>query len=311
MSKITKRCREAPLRYKDISMFRQSEVYEHICVDPITPVIGAEVSCVNLAQISLPDVLQEIHLALMRHQVLFFHNQDITPAEFSSWAGQFGRLRKARRAAFELLEEAPEVAVIVNDKDRPPNVNHFHSDGIFRKQPEFASILYSKEVPEYGGDTVFVSMTAAYEALSPDMKSYLAPKSATQDFMKLHGSATKARSWKGENAVRMKSMAKDHPPITHPIVRKHPVTGLPSLYVSESFTRCIDGVTVDESNAKLLELYRHYERPEFQCRFRWRPNSIAFWDNRATLHYAVADYWPQKRLMHRLTIETDAFGSDG
>lgn len=310
MSKITKRCREAPSSCKNIRMFEQSEIYKHIVVDPITPVIGAEVTCANLAQVPMPEVIQEIHLALMRHQVLVFHNQDITPVEFAAWAGQFGRLRRARRAAFELLEGAPEVAVIVNDKSRPPNVNHFHPDGIFRKQPEFASILHSKEVPEYGGDTVFVSMTAAYESLSTDMKSYLASKSATQDFMKLHGSAVKARSWKGENAVRMKLMAKDHPPISHPIVRKHPVTGLPSLYVSESFTTCIDKVPVDESDAKLLELYRHYERPEFQCRFRWRPNSIAFWDNRATLHYAVADYWPQKRLMHRLTIETDALGSD-
>ena len=292
-------------------MSKQPKIYKHIGVEPITPVIGAEVTCSNLAKQQPPGFLQEIHFALMRHQVLFLNNQGITPSEFSAWASQFGRLRKARRAAFELLEEAPEVAVIVNDKNRPPNVNHFHTDGIFRKHPEFASILHGKEVPDYGGDTIFVSMTAAYEALSSDMKSYLAHKTATQDFMKLHGSASKARSWKGENAIRMRAMAKDHPPISHPIVRKHPVTGQPGLYVSESFTRCIDNVPVDESDAKLLELYRHYERPEFQCRFRWRPNSIAFWDNRATLHYAVADYWPQKRLMHRLTIETDALGSDG
>ncbi len=103
-------------------------------------------------------------------------------------------------------------------------------------------------------------------------------------------------------------MAKDHPPVIHPMVRAHPVTGAKSLYVSESFTSYIDGVDRLESDEKLLELYRHYERPEFQCRFRWKDYSIAFWDNRATLHYAVADYWPAKRLMNRMTIETDAIG---
>ncbi|HAA93178.1 MAG: hypothetical protein CMM48_14215 [Rhodospirillaceae bacterium] len=291
-------------------MFRPVDIYEHITVLPVTPVIGAEVADVSLAPMPDDEVLKEIHLALMRHQVLFFRDQDIAPADFAAFSRRYGRLRKARKAAFELLEGAPEVAVIVNDEERPPNVNHFHPDGIFRDQPEFASILHAQEVPPYGGDTVFVSMTAAYEALSDEMKAYVQDKTATHDFMKLHGSPQKARSWKGDNAERMAAMAKDHPPISHPMVRPHAVTGIPSLYVSESFTSKIDGVPKAESDAKLLELFRHYERPEFQCRFQWRDHSIAFWDNRATLHYAVADYWPQKRLMNRLTIETDALGSD-
>lgn len=291
-------------------MSEPRDTYDHLIVDPITPVIGAEISCANFTSTAANEVLREIHLALMRHQVVFFRDKNLTPSELAAWARQFGKLRRARKAAFELLDGAPEVAVIVNDKLRPPNVNHFHSDGIFRKEPEFASILYGREVPEYGGDTIFVSMTAAYNALSSKMKKYLKKKTATQDFMKLHGSAAKARSWKGENAKRMKLMASDHPPISHPIIRKHPVTGMLSLYVSESFTRCIDGVPKAESDKILLELYRHYEKPEFQCRFRWCPHSIAFWDNRVTLHYAVADYWPQKRLMHRLTLETDTFGGD-
>lgn len=292
-------------------MFRAVDLYEHISVAPVSPAVGAEIGDVDLASVPDEAVLKEIHLALMRHQVVFFRDQDIAPADFAAFARRFGRLRKARKAAFELLEGAPEVAVIVNDEERPPNVNHFHPDGIFREEPEFGSILHAREVPPYGGDTLFVSMTAAYEALSDEMKAYIADKTATQDFMKLHGSPAKARSWKGDNAARMAAMAKDHPPISHPMVRPHPVTGAPSLYVSESFTSHIDGVSEAESDAKLLELYRHYERPEFQCRFRWQPHSIAFWDNRATLHYAVADYWPQKRLMNRLTIETDALGSDG
>lgn len=288
-------------------MFKPVDKYEHITVAPVTAHIGAEIGGITVGLLDAPT-LSEIHMALMRYQVIFFRDQEIEPPQFAAFARQFGRLRKARKAAFELLEGAPEVAVLVNDEERPPNVNHYHPDGIFRDEPEFASILHAQEVPDYGGDTIFVSMTAAYEGLSGEMKVYLENKTATQDFMKLHGSLQKKRSWKGDNHERMAAMAKDHPPVSHPMVRPHPVTGVKSLYVSESFTNHIDGVHRTESDGKLLELYRHYERPEFQCRFRWQDHSIAFWDNRATLHYAVADYWPAKRIMNRMTIETDAIG---
>ena len=290
-----------------VVMFKPVDKYEHITVAPVTAHIGAEIGGIEVGILD-KSILSEIHMALMRYQVIFFRDQEIEPPQFAAFARQFGCLRKARKAAFELLEGAPEVAVLANDEERPPNVNHYHPDGIFRDEPEFASILHAQEVPNYGGDTIFVSMTAAYEALSDEMKAYIENKTATQDFMKLHGSPQKKRSWKGDNAKRMAAMAKDHPPVSHPMVRAHPVTGAKSLYVSESFTTHIDGVDRLESDEKLLELYRHYERPEFQCRFRWKDYSIAFWDNRATLHYAVADYWPAKRLMNRMTIETDAIG---
>lgn len=292
-------------------MKTSKDMYDHITVAPVTPAIGAEIGGVDLALPLGSDVRREIHTALMRHQVVFFRDQDISPGQFAAFARPWGRLRRARKAAFELLEDAPEVSVLINDEERPPNVNHFHPDGIFREEPEFASILHAQEAPEFGGDTIFVSMIEAYEALSDEMKKYIEGHTATHDFMKLHSSPQKARSWKGDNAARMAAMAKDHPPVSHPMVHAHPVTGQKSLYVSESFTSHIDGVSREESDAVLLELYRHYERPEFQCRFRWRTHSIAFWDNRATLHYAVADYWPERRRMNRMTIETDALGEGG
>tara|TARA_Y100000746_G_C15323585_1_gene374724 strand:- start:32 stop:619 length:588 start_codon:yes stop_codon:yes gene_type:complete len=188
-------------------------------------------------------------------------------------------------------------------------VNHYHSDGIFRAEPEFASILRAVEVPEAGGDTIFVGMGAAYDALSDDMKVYLEDKDAVHDFMKLHGSPKKSRSWEGDNWKRMEASRVANPPITHPVIKVHPVTGRKSLYISESFTASILDVSEDESRGLLDMLNRHCARPEFQCRFHWRPNSVALWDNRSTSHYACADYWPERRLMNRVTIETDELGT--
>jgi len=282
--------------------------YKHISVTPLTPAVGAEIGHVNIAAGVDDETIREVHTALMDHGVVFFRDQDLTATQQRDFAGRFGRLRKAKRSAFLVEEGVPEMHVLINDEDRPPNVNHFHSDGIFRAKPEFASILRSVECPQAGGDTIFVGMQAAYEALSTDMKTYLADKDAVNDFMKLHGSPKKARSWEGDNFERMDASRRANPPVAHPMVKIHPVTGRKSLYISESFTASVLGLGDDESRGLLELLNRHCARPEFQCRFHWRPNSMALWDNRATMHYAVADYWPERRLMNRVTIETDEVG---
>lgn len=282
--------------------------YRRITIKRLSPVVGAEIGGVDIAKGIDDETLREIHAALMDHLVVFFRDQEITPAQQRDFAARFGRLRQARRSAFLVQEDVPEMHVLINDRERPPNVNHYHSDGIFRKEPEFASILRAVECPDSGGDTIFVSMYAAYEALSAGMKDYLADKEAIHDFMKLHGSPKKERSWQGDNWERMENARRETPPVRHPMVRSHPVTGRKSLYISESFTADIVGVGEDEGRGVLEMLNRHCARPEFQCRFHWRPNSMALWDNRATMHYAVADYWPEKRLMNRVTIETDAIG---
>jgi len=278
---------------------------------PLTPAIGVEVEGVDLAAPPGEAEIRAIHDALMRHLVVFFRGQRLAPAAQAALARRFGRLRRAQRAAFEVCGEAPEIAVLLNDRERPPNVNHYHADGIFRAVPEFAAMLYAVQVPAAGGDTLFVNMQAAYEALSPAMRAYLDDKQARHDFMKLHGSPAKTRSWRGDNAARMDEMRRQNPPVVHPMVRTHPVTGRRSLWISESFTTHVVGVPAAESAGVLEMLFRHCTAPELQCRFRWQPGSLAFWDNRATLHYALADYWPERRLMHRVTIETDALGAPG
>ncbi len=275
---------------------------------PLTPNVGAMIEGIDLREPLSDDTIHAIHGALMRHHVVFMRDQNITPRQHSEFGQRFGPLRKARRAAFEVHEEAPDLQVLINDRERPPNVNHYHTDGIFREAPEFASILHADIVPDAGGDTVFVSLTAAYEGLSDGMKAYLETLSATNEFMKLHGSPAKTRSWKGDNFERMDAMRRDNPPVVHPLVKRHPVTGKKHLYLSESFTTHILGVSATESERLLDFLFQHVAKPEYQCRFAWRPGSMAFWDNRAALHYAVADYWPETRRMNRITIETDQIG---
>lgn len=274
----------------------------------LSPHAGAEVGGIDLRRPVDDATVQELHAALMRHCVLFFRDQDISPAEQAAFARNFGRLRVAQRAAFELLDGVPEVSVLENDRERPPNIDHYHTDGIYRPEPEFASILRAVTVPDAGGDTIFVSQYAAYDALSDDLKAYLDGKTAMNDFMKLHGSPQKARSWKN-NFDGMEKMRRQNPPIEWPLVRSHPVTGRRHLYLSESFTTNIVGLSKGESDGILAMLFRHCAKPEFQCRFKWRPGSVAFWDNRASMHYAVADYWPEHRLMNRLTIETDGLAA--
>lgn len=282
-----------------------------ITVMPVAPAAGAVIGGINLAEPITDEAAAEIHRALMRHHVVFFRDQHISAKQHADFARRFGTLRMARRAAFEVLTDVPEMQVLINDESRPPNVNHYHTDGIFRASAEFGSILRAVECPAAGGDTIFVSLVAAYEGLSAGMKAYLDNLTAINDFMKLHGSPAKARSWKGDNFARMDAMRRDNPPVEHPLVRTHPVTGKKHLYLSESFTTHIVGVDADESLRLLDFLFRHVAKPEYQCRFAWCPGSMAFWDNRAALHYAVADYWPEKRLMHRVTIVDDALGTAG
>ena len=280
-------------------------------ITALTPIIGAEIAGITLNAPLTDDQVRNVHAALMQHKVVYFRGQSLSPVAQSAVARRFGRLRIAQRAAFGVSEEAPEIAILLNDRERPPNVNHYHADGIFRKVPEFGAMLYAVEVPSVGGDTIFVNMQAAYEALSVDMRAYLSSKRASNDFMKLHGSPAKARSWSADNAARMDAMRIQNPPVEHPMLRTHPVTAQVSLWISESFTTHIVGVPASESNGMLDMLFRHCALPEFQCRVRWAPGTLAFWDNRATMHYAVADFWPARRHMHRVTIETDDIGAPG
>ncbi len=235
----------------------------------------------------------------------------MTPEEQAVFARKFGPLRKARRTAFEIHDDAPQVSVIVNDREHPPYIDHYHADGMFRAKPEFASLLKAEQPAELGGDTIFVSLTAAWNGLSAALQAALQDKIAIYDFMRLHSTPEKARNWEGPSREGMIKSRDQNPPVQHPLVPKHPVTGERCLYFSESFTSAILGLNKYESESMHALLTRHCAKPEFQYRLQWRKGTIAMWDNLASLHYAVADYWPDTRIMHRLTVLEDAIGMTG
>ena len=270
----------------------ESAPYETISVDKLTPIIGAEISGANLSETLSNRQMDEIHRALAENSVIFFRDQDLTPEQHLAFGRNFGELHVHPAAPY-----APghrELMVIHADKDSPrANGEGWHSDVSCDVEPPMGSILYIKQTPPKGGDTLFASMYAAYEALSDRMKAYLDGLVAEHD---------------GEDAYRgtYKNAGMDDKPIypraEHPVVRTHPVTGKKALYVNRGFTKRLLGVPRDESSALLNYLYEHAENPLFQCRFRWQPNSVAFWDNRCVQHRAMWDYWPHTRSGFRVTV---------
>ena len=270
----------------------ESAPYETISVDKLTPIVGAEISGANLGETLSNRQMDEIHRALAENSVIFFRDQDLTPEQHLAFGRNFGELHVHPAAPY-----APghrELMVIHADKDSPrANGEGWHSDVSCDVEPPMGSILYIKQTPPKGGDTLFASMYAAYEALSDRMKAYLDGLVAEHD---------------GEDAYRgtYKNAGMDDKPIypraEHPVVRTHPVTGKKALYVNRGFTKRLLGVPRDESSAILNYLYEHAENPLFQCRFRWQPNSVAFWDNRCVQHRAMWDYWPHTRSGFRVTV---------
>jgi taurine dioxygenase len=195
----------------------------------------------------------------------------------------------------------PEVSVIIHDRNSRGNQNMWHSDVTWRPEPSWGSILRAVEVPAVGGDTLFADMGAAYDALPAVLKDRIQGRSAVHEMGYLRVMMRK----QGMSPVDMEEAVRRHPPSQHPIVRTHPDTGRKTLYVNAVFTKRIVGLEPAESSALLNELCARAAVPEYQCRFRWRRNAIAFWDNRATQHYAVSDYWPERRHMERVSIIGD------
>ena len=268
--------------------------YETIQVEPLTPVIGAELSGVDLAA-PTPRQLEEIERALVTHCVVFFRDQHMTPAQHLDFGRQFGPLHLHPAAPHE--PDLPELMIITADKDSPrANGAGWHSDVSCDEEPPLGSILYIKECPPQGGDTLFANMFAAYEALSERMKSYLDGLQAVHDG---------ERNYRGTYANFGVQDKPVYPRALHPMVRTHPVSGKKALFVNRGFTRSIQGIPADESDAILAYLFEHAANPLFQCRFRWQPNSVAFWDNRSAQHRAMWDYWPQRRYGNRVTVKGD------
>lgn len=267
--------------------------YETITVDKLTPIIGAEVGGVDLAQPLSNHQMSEVHRALAENIVIFFRDQHMTPEQHLAFGRNFGELHLHPAAPH--APGHPELMIIHADKDSfRANGEGWHSDVSCDTEPPMGSILYIKTCPPRGGDTLFASMYAAYEALSDRMKAYLEGLTAVHD---------------GEDAYRGTyrnygiADKPEYPRAEHPVIRTHPVTGRKALYVNRGFTKRILGVPRDESDAILRYLWDHAENPLFQCRFRWRENSVAFWDNRCAQHRAMWDYWPHTRSGFRVTVK--------
>ncbi|MGD8415532.1 MAG: TauD/TfdA family dioxygenase [Pseudomonadales bacterium] len=263
-------------------------------IAPLTRAIGAEVSGADLAAAE-PDTVAAVRAALNRHQVLFFRDQPaLSPEAQIRFAGQFGPLHAHPAAPH--LDGHPEIFVIHAHRDsKVANGNGWHTDVSCDERPPMATLLQIHVLPPTGGDTLFSSMYAAFETLSPALQAFLATLTAT------HASE---HVYRGRYADRgVDDSTRSYPTTSHPVVRTHPESGRQALYVNPSFTTRINELEPDESRALLGYLYQHQQRPEFQVRFRWTQNAIAFWDNRCTQHFALWDYWPDERRGHRVTIE--------
>jgi taurine dioxygenase len=262
----------------------------------LTPCIGTEVHGIDLAVHHDADTIAQLAGLLVERKVLFFRGQQISMDAHMAFAARFGELEVHPFTSNDA--EHPEVIHLVNDKDHPPYVNVWHSDVTWRSEPSLGSILRARLVPEVGGDTLFANMEAAYEDLDDATKQNIDGLEAVHDNEGfLAGMKTQGASDAEVDAMRLK-----YPPSVHPVVRTHPVSGRKSLYVNRAFTRRIVDIEPVESDALLQKLFHQAWIPDYQCRFRWQVDSLAFWDNRAAQHYAAADYFPHRREMERVTI---------
>ena len=272
----------------------------NIEVRPVTPTIGAEIVGVDLARLD-DATFGDVNDALLRHQVLFFRDQDITPAEHLAFARRFGPVEPPH-PVFDHVAEAPEVTIIEQKGKQGIYNDEWHTDVTFRECPPLASILYCQVAPRAGGDTLWSSMTAAYEALSDPIKRLIESLEAVHDITRGFIDVLLA---KPDGVAELERARKANPPVVHPVVRTHPVTGRRALFVNRSFTVAIRGVSRLEGDGLLALLLHHAEQANFQVRFTWRPRSLVVWDNRCTQHYAVADFAPAHRKMHRVTVIGD------
>ncbi len=194
-----------------------------------------------------------------------------------------------------------ELLILENDEQRPPVLNTFHQDMTGLAAPPAEHLLHALEIPEGGGDTIWSSNFAAYESLSKPLQAFLAGLTATHSIEHAYGRSGGLDRMPNGTELRAR-IRREHPPVHHPVVRTHPKSGRKGLFVNRFFTQCIDGLTAGESAALLGYLYGVIETPEFCCRLRWEPGTLAIWDNRCTSHYAVADYFPQRRKMQRASV---------
>ncbi len=258
-----------------------------IAVEPITPVLGAEIHDLDLSVPIGGDLAAELNAALHRYGVLVFRGQaTMSRADQVALARVFGPVLRSRLAD----AEEPDIVRIVHDKDRPATENIWHVDHSFERIPPLGAVLRAIEIPPAGGDTLFADMRAVWRRLPPQVRGLLVDLEAVHDVAKC------------APASRAEELHAAAPPTRHPVMRIHPDTGDEILFVNAAYTTCFPGVEPAEGRALLDFLLQQVAVPEVQCRLRWQAGTVAVWDNRSMQHYAVGDYYPSRRVMDRVSI---------
>jgi len=290
----------------------------------ISGAIGAEVLGVDVSKPVSDSIFADIHKAMLDHLVIFFPNQSpLSPDQLKAFAARFGEVDTAPFVyPFKLPTVVGHPEILNNVKeaaDGSINVGGFwHADVTYRERPHKAAIMYAKEVPSHGGDTMFANQYLAYETLSPGLQKMLEGRTAVHSSAMKYGgetarfgSVSRTRAPKGEDRSFNAGMYEETESYTpheteHPVIRTHPETNRKSLYVNRGFTSRFSEMTDDESAPLLEYLWNHAVRPEFCCRYCWSVNDLVVWDNRCTLHYAVNDYYGQRRAMQRIAVHEES-----
>ena len=267
-------------------------------IHPLTPALGAEIRGVDLREPLDAATRGALERALHDHLVLFFREQKLEPEQQLAFARQFGEIGVPPFAP--KYGERPELIVLDQVSPKGEGADAWHSDNTFMSEPPLGSILRAVVLPPLGGDTCFASMYAAYEALSEPIRRLVDGLRAVHDIAKPLAKGIAA----GHVQADLAELSRRWPPVEHPVARTHPVTGRKALFVNANSTTHLVGLSQRENDVLLPFLIDHVRSPEFQCRFRWEPDSIAFWDNRSTQHFAVPDY-TERRVMHRVTLAGD------
>ena len=274
--------------------------FERLQVEPIAGALGAELKGVSLSEHLSESVISQIRQALIDHLVIFFRDQELTPGQQIAFARRFGELDE--HDFVRGMNDYPKVIRVVREADETTKNfgGSWHSDVTHQECPAMGSVLYAVDVPPFGGDTLFANQHLAYQTLSPGMKRMLEGLTAIHSARGPFGPNGRSKSnWKN---MQVETSEKAHAEMEHPVIRTHPESGKKFLFVNRTFTIRFKEMTEAESAPLLEFLFEHASKEQFTCRFRWTPGAVAFWDNRAVLHYALNDYQGHRREMWRVAI---------
>jgi len=276
--------------------------FSTIEVHPLSPALGAEIGGIDIASGIDERQFTELRQAFTDYGVVFLRDQNITPDQHIAFAERWGSININR--FFKPTDSHPQIAEVRKEPEQKANIgSSWHTDHSYDQIPALGSILYAREVPRVGGDTLFASMYAAYDSLSDGLKQMLSRMQALHSSRHAFGEGAYIDADLDDLGGRLGNTEAATQDAVHPVVIRHPLSGRPALYVNGDFTLRFEGWSEAESRPLLEYLYAHASRPEFTCRFHWRQGSMAIWDNRATHHCALNDYHGERRLMHRVTIE--------